>query len=149
MWYPTAGLSSRQIRLPHCLSAPCNHLQKEPDTPVVDYWSLEMPIEREELQTEGLQESCRLLHDLLRQEIAIVGARNVILGGLSQGCAAALVSILLWKSEPLGAIFGFCGWLPIQQCMQDMVEGALNAGAGVDDGDDLFAQPGAYLQRAP
>lgn len=78
-------------------------------------WRLDRPAtEREDLLIPGLQETTAFVHELLRREIAIVpgGASNVVLGGLSQGCAASLTSLLLWDGDPLAAWFGMCGWLP-------------------------------------
>ena len=46
----------------------------------------------------------------------------MMLGGLSQGCAATLMSILLWTGEPLGAVFGMCGWLPLRHHMDDITD---------------------------
>lgn len=80
-----------------------------------DNWKLDPPAtEREELQEPGLRETTAYLHRLLRREIEQVGggARNVVLGGLSQGQAAALTALLLWEGDPLAAAFGMCGWLP-------------------------------------
>lgn len=80
-----------------------------------DNWELDPPATgREELQIGGLRETAAYLHRLLRAEIATVpgGAENVVLGGLSQGCAASLVALLLWEGEELGAVVGMCGWLP-------------------------------------
>lgn len=80
-----------------------------------DNWKLDPPATaREELQVPGLCETTAYLHSLLRTEIAAVpgGAANVVFGGLSQGCAAALVALLLWEGEALGAVVGMCGWLP-------------------------------------
>ena len=85
-----------------------------------DYWSLAEPTEREELQIEGLRESSAYIHSLLREEIVIVGAGNVVLGGLSQGCAASLVALLMWQGEPLCAAFGMCGWLPFRKQMEEI-----------------------------
>lgn len=83
-----------------------------------DNWKLDPPAtEREELQIEGLHETTRYLHQLLHAEIALVpgGARNIVFGGLSQGCAASLVALLLWEGEDLGAVVGMCGWLPFAE----------------------------------
>ncbi|KAH0538456.1 hypothetical protein FGG08_004954 [Glutinoglossum americanum] len=99
-----------------------------------DSWDLSSPNEREELQIEGLRESSAFIHGLLRRETELVGGRNVVLGGLSQGCAASLVGLLMWDGEPLAAAVGMCGWLPYRAHMEDIVR---NIGAG-DDGDDLF-----------
>jgi len=108
-----------------------------------DNWHLDAPTEREELQIDGLRGTSFFLHDLLKAEIAVVGAKNVVLGGLSQGCAAALVSMLLWEAEPLAAMFGMCGWLPFRKRMQDIVESATGTGDGAeDDDDDPFTKDG-------
>ena len=106
-----------------------------------DNWHVEAPTEREELQIDGLRETSSFVHDLLKAEIAVVGAKNVVLGGLSQGCAAALVSILLWEGETLAAVFGMCGWLPFRKHMQDIVEPTIGTGDGAED-HDPFAQDG-------
>ena len=100
-----------------------------------DNWSLDTPTQREELQIEGLRETTAFIHGILRKEIALVGPENVILGGLSQGCAAALITTLLWDGEPLGAVFGICGWLPYRGHMQELAETVEN-----DDEDDPFAR---------
>lgn len=66
------------------------------------------------LQTSGLGRTVAYLHGLVAEEAELVGGtRNVILGGISQGCAASLVASLLWDGrEGLGGIVGMCGWLP-------------------------------------
>src|SRR5436189_5036386 len=89
-----------------------------------DNWSLDAPTVREELQIDGLRETSAYIHELLRQEIKIVGsAGNVVLGGLSQGCAASLISHLLWDGEPLAAAVGMCGWLPFRTNMENITRG--------------------------
>lgn len=66
------------------------------------------------LQTDGLGRTVAYLHGLVAEEGELVrGAHNVILGGISQGCAASLVASLLWEGEErLGGVIGMCGWLP-------------------------------------
>ena len=68
-----------------------------------------------------MRENTIFLHDLLRKEIALVGAKNLASRGLSQGCAAALTSVLLWKGESLGAFFGMGGWLLYRKSLQEIV----------------------------
>ncbi len=121
-----------------------------------DSWEVNTPdaaVEREELQGPGLRETTAYLHGLLAAEIARVpgGAANVVLGGLSQGCAESLVAVLLWEGSPLGAVVGMCGWLPFAG---GLVE---EAGAGVDDGrevgeeeeeeNDLFEREDDFFDR--
>lgn len=66
------------------------------------------------LQTNGLGRTVAYLHGLIAEEAALVGgAHNVVLGGISQGCAASLMASLLWEGEDgLGGVVGMCGWLP-------------------------------------
>ncbi|KAH9863699.1 hypothetical protein J1614_009631 [Plenodomus biglobosus] len=97
-----------------------------------DNWSLTEPELKQHLQIQGLRETSTYLHDLLREEIKIVGAANVVLMGLSQGCAASIVATLLWQGEPFGALVGMCGYLPFRKGMQDCIEQA-----GDEDGDSL------------
>ena len=87
-----------------------------------DNGPLTTPNEQESLMTDGLRESSKFIHGLLTEAIQEVGAENVTLGSLSQGCAATLISILLWMGEPLGAVFGMCGWLPLRHHMADIAD---------------------------
>ncbi|KAK3366115.1 Alpha/Beta hydrolase protein [Lasiosphaeria ovina] len=84
-----------------------------------DSWHVDSPRHaaaaavHEGMMVDGLQQTVGYLHGLVRREMALVGgAQNVVLGGLSQGCAASLVALLLWDGEPLAAAVGMCGWLP-------------------------------------
>ncbi|KAI1112289.1 Alpha/Beta hydrolase protein [Nemania sp. NC0429] len=107
-----------------------------------DNWALDPPAtDREELQNAGLRETTIYLHELIRREIRLVpgnNSKNVVLGGLSQGCAAALIALLLWDGEPLGAAFGMCGWLPHAYRMCQQLESERDEGPGASDGDDPF-----------
>ncbi|KAL2152335.1 hypothetical protein VTH82DRAFT_5519 [Thermothelomyces myriococcoides] len=89
----------------------------------------------------GLRDTVAYVHGLVRTEAALVGgAHNVLLGGLSQGCAATLAALLLWDGdEPLAGFLGMCGWLVFERALR----GALSDGtkgdggrAGDDDDDD-------------
>lgn len=66
------------------------------------------------LQTTGLGSTVTYLHGRVAEEAELVGgARNIILGGISQGCAVSLIASLLWEGkEGLGGVVGMCGWLP-------------------------------------
>jgi predicted esterase len=49
---------------------------------------------------DGLHATVAHLHELIRKEAALVGGPgNIFLGGISQGCAAGLVALLLWDGE--------------------------------------------------
>ncbi|KAJ7787377.1 Alpha/Beta hydrolase protein [Mycena olivaceomarginata] len=79
-----------------------------------DNGSLDEPLQKQDLQYDGLREMSAFLHGLITQEAQLVGVERVILGGLSQGCAAALHVLLNFQPDS-GALLGFvgmCGWLP-------------------------------------
>jgi len=57
---------------------------------------------------EDLKEQTERLHKILDREAAIVGAKNVLFGGASQGCGMALHAALTYKGE-LGAVIGTMG----------------------------------------
>ncbi|KAI9664424.1 MAG: hypothetical protein M1829_005817 [Trizodia sp. TS-e1964] len=100
--------------LPTARARPAAILDGRPINQWYDCWSLEDPSQKEDLQVEGLRETTADIHKMLETEIALVGAKNVVLGGLSQGCASALIALLTWDGEPLGAAVGMCGWLPFR-----------------------------------
>lgn len=80
-----------------------------------DNWSLDQSEYQEELQLNGLMESTTFVHNMLQKEIDIIGSRNVLIIGLSQGCATALVSLLTWEGAPFAAVIGMCGLAAIQE----------------------------------
>ncbi|KAF2722378.1 alpha/beta-hydrolase [Polychaeton citri CBS 116435] len=101
--------------------------------------------EREvEVQYEGLRETTLNVHGLLRESIAEVGADNVALWGLSQGCASALIATLLWEGKPFKACVGMCGWLPLRKGMSDHTAAAK---ADMED-DDLRTYKGSEANMA-
>lgn len=101
-----------------------------------DNWSLATPEKYEELQNDGLRETSKYIHGLVKAEVEKVGAKNVVLGGLSQGCAASLVSLLLWEGETLGAGVGMCGWLPYRKKMEAVLRNKVIGASSEDDDDD-------------
>jgi len=112
-----------------------------------DNWSLTEPELKEHLQAQGLLETSAYLHDMLRDEIEIVGASNVVLMGLSQGCAASIVAMLLWTGEPIRALVGMCGYLPFRKRMHESAEDtdSFETGSlvGSDGGqEDMFERDG-------
>ncbi|KAK4203043.1 Alpha/Beta hydrolase protein [Triangularia verruculosa] len=114
-----------------------------------DGWHLDTPAsaanpsQDEWRSIDGLQQTVNYLHDLLREEIALLGgdSRKVVLGGLSQGCAASLMALLLWEGESLGGYVGMCGWLPFVRTVDGVVEGFDGSESKTeDDGFDPFAR---------
>ena len=57
----------------------------------------------------------------------------MVLGGLSQGCAAALVALVPWEGERLAACFGMCGWLPFRMQMEEIARPVGEIGTNEDD----------------
>ena len=115
-------------------------IYKNPTYQWFDNWHLEEHIKRQHLMVDGLNKSCGYIHGLLKEEIKIVGKENVVLWGLSQGCATSLASLLAWDGEPLAAVVGMCGWLPFGN---ELVRIASGEGDGSEGGEeDLFALSG-------
>lgn len=85
-----------------------------------DIYSLTDPNLRQELQTEGLQQSVAFVRRLVEDEINILNgdAGRVVLGGISQGCATAIRA--MFSGPKLGAFVGFCGWLPFPDDARDV-----------------------------
>jgi lysophospholipase-2 len=76
-----------------------------------DMWSVEYPQERMELQEVGLRTSTVYIKGIIREDVEEVGAENVFLAGISQGCATA-IHALFRLDVPIGGFIGLCSWLP-------------------------------------
>lgn len=88
-----------------------------------DLHTIEDPNQRQELQYEGLRESALFIHKLIRDEAAIVDISNIVIGGLSQGCAAALHVLFGFDDDGKGSLGGFVGmsgWLPFQDKLNEL-----------------------------
>ncbi|KAF5609752.1 acyl thioesterase 1 [Fusarium subglutinans] len=80
---------------------------------------------RQDLQMPGIKESVNYVKTILDQEIERLGgdASRVVLGGISQGAAVGIWTLLCQDSieRPLGAFFATNTWLPfassIERCM--------------------------------
>jgi predicted esterase len=86
-----------------------------------DIASLEDPFWRREVQLPGLAESAKYLLSILHQELETIPSKNIVLGGLSQGCAMALL-VLLSLEFPLGGFVGMSGWLPFRNDLDDIID---------------------------
>ncbi|WPG98075.1 Hypothetical protein R9X50_00086100 [Acrodontium crateriforme] len=73
----------------------------------------ERPHEDEYQQQKALMKAVEFIGDIVEEESAIIGSKNVILGGISQGCALA-IHALLGKMIPLGGFLGMSSWLPLK-----------------------------------
>ncbi|KAL1881603.1 hypothetical protein Plec18167_003200 [Paecilomyces lecythidis] len=111
-------------------------LKKIPIHQWFDNYSLEDPNQRTDLQVEGLCETAAFLRDLVVHEAEILREKGyedhdvysrIVLGGLSQGCAAGVFSLLGggWGEngqEALGAFCGMSGWLPFQEQLSEILD---------------------------
>ncbi|CZR67002.1 uncharacterized protein PAC_16901 [Phialocephala subalpina] len=79
-----------------------------------DIWSIDAPTEEEELMIPGLQESIGQILDIVKEEAKIVPMDRIILGGISQGCATAILTLLSSELE-LGGFIGLSSWLPFKE----------------------------------
>jgi predicted esterase len=111
-------------------------IYKNPTHQWFDNWHLEEHTKRQYLMVEGLNRSCGFVHGILREEIETVGRENVVLWGLSQGCATALMGLLAWDGEVFAGVVGMCGWLPYSNDLIRVV------GGDEDGEDDLFGFSG-------
>ncbi|KAE9380806.1 alpha/beta-hydrolase [Stipitochalara longipes BDJ] len=115
-------------------------IYKNPTHQWFDTWHLEEYTKRQHLMVEGLNKSCGYIHGLLEAEIRMVGKENVVLWGLSQGCATSLASLLVWDGEPFAAIVGMCGWLPFGNEIVRIAGGETDGSE--DEENDPFALSG-------
>ena len=76
-----------------------------------DMWSVEAPEEQLDLQTPGLSESAESILEIINKEALEVPMDQIILAGISQGCATAIYTLLCGNIQ-LGGFVGFCGWIP-------------------------------------
>ncbi|KAK3988577.1 alpha/beta-hydrolase [Cladorrhinum sp. PSN332] len=84
----------------------------------------------------GLQTTTSYIHNLIRKEAALLpgGTQSIVLGGISQGCAASLVALILWDGEErVGGYLGMCGWLPFAETIK---KEAMEKGDDAEDDDD-------------
>jgi len=107
---------------------------------MVDNWHLEAYTKAQHLMVDGLNGSCGYIHGLLEAEIEAVGKENVVLWGLSQGCATSLASLLVWDGEPFAAVVGMCGWLPFGNLMV-MIAGGAEDNGSEEEYEDLLRCP--------
>lgn len=88
-----------------------------------DIYSLTDPSVEEELQIDGLAESVAFVQSLLVKEVQILGSsasNRVVLGGISQGCAVAIIALLTGECR-IGAFLGFNGWMPLMDRVKKVV----------------------------
>ncbi|CAG7566381.1 unnamed protein product [Fusarium equiseti] len=82
---------------------------------------------RQEVQIPGIKESTEYVKIIIYEEIAKLdgASERVVLGGISQGGAVAMWTLLNQGEKPIGAFFGTNTWLPFASSLQDsMSQGA-------------------------
>ncbi|KAG6040269.1 hypothetical protein E4U41_001106 [Claviceps citrina] len=105
----------------------------------------------------GMRPSMEYVRRLVQSEIRAVGgdSRRVVLAGLSQGCATALMSVLLWVGEPLGAVVGLCGFIPICAHLVAVFDGDYDEAEEEEEGGDqgcdgdVFEREDGWSPRSP
>lgn len=85
-----------------------------------DVWDIGMPSEKQELMKSGLMESIADILEIIKEEAKIVPMENIILGGISQGCATAIL-LLVSSGIKLGGFVGLCSWLPYQATIHEIM----------------------------
>lgn len=115
-------------------------LRRTPINQWFDNYSLEDPSQRQHLQYDGIKETSEFVTRLVNQEAEVVGLERVVVGGLSQGCAAALHILLNSGGKAAMAGFvGMSGWLPFA----DTLDPTVTDSEDEDDGtDDIFGSDG-------
>jgi predicted esterase len=113
------------------------------DNVPIDEQDAGMSQEQAEWQLEGLRQSREYLRKIVDEEITLVGAANVFVGGLSQGCAMGLHFLLSYTGfrSTLGGFIGMSGWLPFVDDMEDILHPPRNDEEHDDNDecDDPFA----------
>jgi predicted esterase len=101
-----------------------------------DIASLDDPSYRRHTQVQGLEESLAEILDIVKEETTKVPAKNILLGGLSQGMSMAIICLLMME-YPIGGFLGMSGWMPYRQDVHDLLTtGGQNSEA--DDEDNPF-----------
>jgi len=129
-------------------------LKRMPIKQWFDTYSLTNPDERQELQYEGLHETSVFLHAIIAAEAERVTLERVVLGGLSQGCAAGLQVLMNFchrgvRREVFGdddgdvasrvpsrlaGFVGMSGWLPFASA----IAATSSPQSKMDEEDDIF-----------
>jgi lysophospholipase II len=102
-----------------------------------DIWSVEEPLERKEIQVDGLRESVAAILRIVRSESSLVPPERIILAGISQGCATAILALLRGGTR-LGGFVGLCGWLPFQDDIERIAKCSVGSCSFLPEVHGLF-----------
>ncbi|CAI6341207.1 unnamed protein product [Periconia digitata] len=105
-----------------------------------DMYSLGDRLYREDVQIEGLVESSEYIRVLIERELrGSLQPKDIILGGISNGCALGLTT-LLSLAYPIGAFVGLCARLPFRGDIEDVIRHADAVINGQGDGEVTFGE---------
>ena len=90
-----------------------------------DIWSVEVPEEQAEIQTEGLKQSVAAVMEVIRAEEIHVPRQNIFLGGISQGFATVL-STFFANGQGFAGLIGLCSWMPFANLLEDLAAASTN-----------------------
>lgn len=76
-----------------------------------DMWSTEQPHDKEEMSRAGIEAAVARMTDLVEQESKAVPLDHIFLGGISQGSAVGIHTLLRGELQ-IGGYMGFSTWLP-------------------------------------
>jgi predicted esterase len=91
-----------------------------------DVWDITTPEDKEDLMIPGLKESIGQILEIIKEESQEIPLERIILGGISQGCATAILT-LLSSGMNLGGFIGWCSWLPFQKKIECLSTGCLKS----------------------
>ncbi|KAH6666116.1 Alpha/Beta hydrolase protein [Halenospora varia] len=91
-----------------------------------DVWDITTPEDKEDLMIPGLKESVGQILEIIKEEAQEIPLERIILGGISQGCATAILT-LLSSGMDLGGFIGWYSWLPFQKRIECLPTGCLKS----------------------
>ncbi|GAP90607.1 putative phospholipase carboxylesterase [Rosellinia necatrix] len=117
-----------------------------------DIWDARDPDDRRDLQVPGLRNATPQLISLIKSEASRVGLANVILAGVSQGCATAVHALLNYpisetaeEGNRLCAFIGLSGWMSLQAGSAQ--ESRQLLGAVSTPNDNIYLNTPAFLSH--
>ncbi|KAK0125742.1 hypothetical protein ONS95_007376 [Cadophora gregata] len=84
-----------------------------------DVWDIKEPNQKKDLMIPGLSDSILQIIRIVQEEAKMVPLSRIVLGGISQGCATAILALVA-SGINLGGFFGLCSWLPFNEDIASM-----------------------------
>ena len=100
---------------------------------------------RQDVQIPGIRDSTAYVKIIIDEEIEKLDgmSERVVLGGISQGGAVALWTLLNQGEKPFGAFFGTNTWLPFASSLQD----SMSQGAEMSENEGVVFLAGMLSPR--